>query len=252
MSDKLLSLRIDDLSIGYVRHPVAAHLSATITPGMLTCLLGVNGAGKSTLLRTLSGLQPPLGGRVLLHPMRSSSSPTVEYEGVVDVTTMSRRQRARCIAVVLTEHPDVAQLTVREVVAMGRMPYTGFFGGLSAEDKAVVDKALEQVGIAGYASRDIQTLSDGERQKVMIAKALAQQTPVILLDEPTAFLDYPSKVEMMKLLHRLAVSSGLTILLSTHDIHLAEAFADRYLILDTTLHAISRAALHEYIEEAKR
>lgn len=250
MSDKRLSLCIDDLSVGYARRPVAVHLSATVSPGLLTCLLGVNGAGKSTLLRTLAGLQPALEGRAWLQT--ASSVPGEPPSAREDITSMDRRRRARRIAVVLTERPDVTRLTVREVVAMGRMPYTGFFGGLTASDREAVEEALEQVGITGYADRDLHTLSDGERQKVMVARALAQQTPVILLDEPTAFLDYPSKVEMMRLLHRLAATRQLTVLLSTHDMSLAEAFADRYLRLDTSLHAISRAALHEYIEEAKR
>jgi iron complex transport system ATP-binding protein len=120
---------------------------------------------------------------------------------------------------------------VREVVAMGRSPYTGFFGTLSKADWEVVDEALRQVGMSPWADRYVQTLSDGERQKVMIAKALAQQTPVLVLDEPTAFLDYPSKVEMMKLLCRLAKEMDKTIVLSTHDIELAAKIATRFLLL---------------------
>ena len=130
------------------------------------------------------------------------------------------------VGVVLTAKPDVQNMTVEEMVGLGRSPYTGFWGTLTDDDKAVVDEAIDMVGIRPLASRMIQTLSDGERQKVMIAKALAQQTPVIFLDEPTAFLDYPSKVEMMQLLHRLSRTADKTIFLSTHDLELVLQIAD--------------------------
>ena len=135
------------------------------------------------------------------------------------------------IGVVLTQKPDVQNMTVEEVVGLGRTPYTGFFGSLSKADRAIVAEAMEQVGIMPLAQRNIQMLSDGERQKVMIAKALAQQTPVILLDEPTAFLDYPSKVEMMQMLRQMAKEMDKTIVLSTHDIELAAKIATRFLLL---------------------
>ena len=136
----------------------------------------------------------------------------------------SDKELSRKIGVVLTEKPDVKNMTVRELVSLGRSPYTGFWGTYSKEDLRIVDEAIAVVGIESLSSRMVHTLSDGERQKVMIAKALAQQTPVIFLDEPTAFLDYPSKVEVLQLLRR--ISREKTIFLSTHDVELALQLAD--------------------------
>lgn len=181
--------------------------------GMLTCLIGANGAGKSTLLRTIAGFQSPLEGTVLL--------------GGDDVRALSPRQRAERMAVVLTDRPDVMCTTVWEMVATGRAPFTGFWGRLSGKDRSIVTRSLRLVGIERMADRTVASLSDGERQKVMIAKALAQQTPVILLDEPTAFLDYPSRVEVMQLLLNIAHEEHKTVLLSTHDLDLALQTADR-------------------------
>lgn len=181
--------------------------------GMLTCLIGANGAGKSTLLRTIAGFQLPLEGTVLL--------------GGDDVRALSPRQRAERMAVVLTDRPDVMCTTVWEMVATGRAPFTGFWGRLSGKDRGIVTRSLRLVGIERMADRTVASLSDGERQKVMIAKALAQQTPIILLDEPTAFLDYPSRVEAMQLLLNIAHEEHKTVLLSTHDLDLALQTADR-------------------------
>lgn len=181
--------------------------------GMLTCLIGANGAGKSTLLRTIAGFQLPLEGTVLL--------------GGDDVRALSPRQRAEHMAVVLTDRPDVMCTTVWEMVATGRAPFTGFWGRLSGKDRNIVTRSLRLVGIEWMADRTVASLSDGERQKVMIAKALAQQTSVILLDEPTAFLDYPSRVEVMQLLLNIAHEEHKTVLLSTHDLDLALQTADR-------------------------
>ena len=181
--------------------------------GMLTCLIGANGAGKSTLLRTIAGFQLPLEGTVLL--------------GGDDVRALSPRQRAERMAVVLTDRPDVMCTTVWEMVATGRAPFTGFWGRLSGKDRSIVTHSLRLVGIEWMADRTVASLSDGERQKVMIAKALAQQTPVVLLDEPTAFLDYPSRVEVMQLLLNIAHEEHKTVLLSTHDLDLDLQTADR-------------------------
>ena len=207
---------LQDLSIGYQtkgnEKVVASHLNAVINRGELTCLLGRNGIGKSTLLRTLAAFQPKLGGCVMMHER--------------EIADYTDKELSREIGIVLTEKPDVQNMTVTELVGMGRSPYTGFWGTLTDEDKRIVAEAIRLVGIDALASRMVHTLSDGERQKVMIAKALAQQTPVIYLDEPTAFLDFPSKVEMMQLLHRLAVDEQNTIFLSTHDVELALQLAD--------------------------
>ena len=198
---------LKNLCIGYRTknniRTVAEGINAAIRQGELTCLLGANGIGKSTLLRTLSAFQPKLGGEILIKSQ--------------EIDAFTDKELSRVIGVVLTEKPDIRNMTVRELVALGRSPYTGFWGTLHDEDWQVVDEAIDAVRISGLRERMVHTLSDGERQKVMIAKALAQQTPVIFLDEPTAFLDFPSKVEMMQLLRRLAREQQKTIFLSTHD-----------------------------------
>ena len=215
-------LRLENLTIGYRqknnRKTVATAITAQVLPGELTCLIGPNGAGKSTLLRTLSAFQPPLAGDILIDQLPGHPR---------SVTTLTDCQLSRLIGVVLTGKPDVQNMTVEELVALGRSPYTGFFGRLTKADKDIVNDSIAMVGIPHLATRMVHTLSDGERQKMMIAKALAQQTPVILLDEPTAFLDYPSKADMLQLLRRLAHQAGKTILLSTHDMELALQTADR-------------------------
>ena len=212
---------LTDLTIGYQtkQHTavVAEHLNGAIMSGELTCLLGRNGIGKSTLLRTLSAFQPALHGDILL----SANTPTP-----TPVTQLTDKQLSKLIGVVLTEKPDVRNMTIEELVSMGRSPYTGFWGTLSKDDRRIVDEAIGLVGIGTLRGRYVHTLSDGERQKVMIAKALAQQTPIIYLDEPTAFLDFPSKVEVMQLLHRLAHEQQKTIFLSTHDVELSLQVAD--------------------------
>jgi len=210
------SVVLHNLSIGYQTKGnskvVASNLNAAINSGELTCLLGRNGIGKSTLLRTLSAFQPALDGEVLINNRALTSLPDKEL--------------SHLIGIVLTEKPDVQNMTVDELVGMGRSPYTGFWGTLTSDDKEIVDEAIRLVGIDALKGRMVHTLSDGERQKVMIAKALAQQTPIIYLDEPTAFLDFPSKVEMMQLLRRLANEEGKTIFLSTHDVELSLQLAD--------------------------
>ncbi len=233
---------ISNLSIGYKGKVVERGLSAEVRCGELTCLLGTNGTGKSTMLRTLAGLQPALSGEVCLR---------AEGDQMQQVEAFSKQELARWVSVVLTEQPDVKQLSVAEMVGMGRMPYTGFFGSLSDDDRRIVAESLEATGMGAFAERYFDALSDGERQKVMIAKALAQQTPIILLDEPTAFLDYPSKVEMMKMLRRLANEMNKTILLSTHDLELALQHADRLLLLGQGLHEMSREALGQYIKSLR-
>ena len=224
---RMETVLLQDLSIGYTtkgnEKVVASHLNATIRCGELTCLLGQNGIGKSTLLRTLSVFQYPLSGDILL--ATSSHHPS-------SITSFSDKELSRLIGVVLTEKPDVQNMTVLELVGMGRSPYTGFWGTLTDEDRQKVDESISLVHIEPLATRLIHTLSDGERQKVMIAKALAQQTPVIYLDEPTAFLDYPSKVEMMQLLRRLAIDEQKTIFLSTHDVELSLQVADRLWLME--------------------
>ena len=216
------TLRLRDLSIGYLskhhRKVIASHIDATIYSGELTCLLGANGVGKSTLLRTLSAFQPKLAGEINLLGK--------------DISEYSDKQLSRLIGVVLTEKCEIRNMSVADLIGMGRSPYTDFWGTLSTEDKRKVEEAIRLVRIEDLAGRMVHTLSDGERQKVMIAKALAQETPVIFLDEPTAFLDYPSKVEIMQLLYRLVQTTDKTIFLSTHDLDLALEIADRIWLMD--------------------
>lgn len=218
------TIHIDNLSIGYrnknVTRLVAEGIHASINSGELTCLLGANGIGKSTLLRTLSAFQPKLSGKITIQGK--------ELERYTD------KELALVVSVVLTEKCDIRNMTAEELVGMGRSPYTGFWGRLRGRDKEVVEQAIALVKIEKLTHRMVHTLSDGERQKVMIAKALAQETPVIFLDEPTAFLDFPSKVEIMQLLHQLTRRTGKTIFLSTHDLELALQIADKIWLMDRT------------------
>ena len=210
-------LSISNLSTGYRGKVVAQGLTAQLMPASLTALVGQNGAGKSTLLRTLAALQPAMGGEV-----RWQGRELAEY---------SPNELARLVAVVLTARTESDALTVEDVVSLGRVPYTGLSGRLSAADYALVEAAMAQMGVEEWRRRRVQTLSDGERQRVMIAKALAQQTPVIMLDEPTAFLDFPGKVALLKLLERLSSLHGKTILFSTHDLELALQLVSRLWVL---------------------
>lgn len=203
---------LQSLSIGYSHKVIAADINAQIKGGELTCLTGRNGTGKSTLMRTLAGFLKPLGGSALLDGR--------------DVSRLSPAERSHLISVVLTDRVDVDGMRVKDLVSVGRQPYTGFFGKMSSDDEEVVNKAIADVGMTDFAGRQVNSLSDGERQKVMIAKALAQQTPVILLDEPTAFLDYPSKKEMFQMLSQLCHKQGKAVLVSTHDLDIALPIAD--------------------------
>lgn len=205
-------MELHDVTIGYRGKVVAKGLTATLRRGELTCLIGRNGTGKSTLMRTMAALQKPLGG-------------TVTIDGK-DIATMTARQRARLIGIVTTERVEVQNMTVWDMVAMGRSPYTGFFGRLSEQDKEIIETSLRMMHMETFSQRSINSLSDGERQKVMIAKTLAQQTPVVFLDEPTAFLDYPSKIETMQTLQTLCHDSGIAMLLSTHDLDIALKHCD--------------------------
>lgn len=216
------SVRLDNLSIGYRfrkggNKVVHSGLNATLAAGELTCLLGLNGAGKSTLLRTLCRFQDPLEGRVLLNGE--------------DIALVSPKAMAEKVAVVLTERTSGSGLTVREVVSLGRYPYTGYFGSLSAEDERIIDNSLSAVGMLSFAPQYLSSLSDGERQKILIAKALAQGCPVIILDEPTSFLDVSSRTEVFLLLKRLAREGGKSILIATHDVDLARKYADKWWLL---------------------
>ena len=206
-------IELKNLTTGYGEHIVARNINSIIPEGNLISLLGPNGVGKSTLLRTLCAFQPAISGDIIING--------------TSLQELTQAQLSRIISVVLTERLDVRAMTVHNLVSLGRSPYTGFWGRLDEEDERQVRQAIDQVGISELYEREIGTLSDGELQKAMIAKALAQQTPIILLDEPTAFLDFPSKVEMMRMLHRLAHEMNKTIFLSTHDVEMALQLSDQ-------------------------
>ena len=215
-----ITLDTANLAVGYGTRAVLSGIAITLRRGDLAVMLGPNGAGKSTLLRTLAGVQPPLAG-------------TVSVLGT-DIAGMTARQLARAMSVVYTDRAVNGGLTVREVVELGRQPHTGFLGRLSRADRTIVDAAIDDVGITALADKFLSDTSDGERQKTMIARAIAQQTPVIVLDEPTSFLDVSARFEIMHLLKRLA-DSGTTILLSTHDAAAALAVASHVItVADNT------------------
>ncbi len=210
-----VSISMNKLSIGYGATIVQRDLTFSLNAGEMVCMLGPNGCGKSTLLRTLAGLQPALSG---------------------DYT----HGDAKNIALVLTERLSMDNTTVHDVVALGRYPYSSFLDGLTKEDEAIIADSLKQVGFEVSGSRDpgipvsntfFNAHSDGEKQRILIAKALAQQTPIILLDEPTAHLDLPHRILILRLLRTLAHEQGKTILISTHELDLALALSDRILLM---------------------
>ena len=218
-------LQLTNLSTGHGRRCTGQGLSGRLPASTLAALLGVNGCGKSTLLRTLSGLLPPFprGGEATDEaPVRLCGRPLADY---------APRELARTVSIVLTERPLAEGLTVEDVVQMGRIPYSRLLSQRSAEDGWHVRRALELTGTAHLARRALTSLSDGERQRVFVAKALAQDTPVILLDEPSAFLDFPSKIQLFRLLRRLAHEEGKAILMSTHDVEPALQLADQLWLL---------------------
>jgi iron complex transport system ATP-binding protein len=219
-------LTLEDFSVGYPQagRVVLSDLRLEVQPGAFVCVLGRNGAGKSTLMRTIAGLQSALSGRSLL-------------DGD-DVAKLSAAERARRIAVVLTERAGGPGLTVDDVVRMGRQPFTDWRGALTADDLAITAAALKSAGADPFSGRLFDDLSDGERQRVMIARAMAQTPRLMVLDEITAFLDLPGRVEVMSLLRRYARDRGSAVLLSSHDLDLSLQLADVVWLLD------GRGALH--------
>lgn len=216
------NLSVGDLTIGYQVTPldkkvVASGINLSLPKGELVCLLGPNGAGKSTLMRTLSGMQNPLQGTVTLDGLNIHQIPS--------------RTLATKLSVVLTERVEGGLLTAYEVVSLGRYPYTNWSGTLSERDHEVIQQSIKLVGGEELASRALTELSDGERQKIMMARALAQEPQVMILDEVTAFLDLPRRVEFMRLLRKMAHETNRAILLSTHDLDLALRSADKIWLL---------------------
>ena len=207
-----VSISTNNLTIGYDHHVVQRDLKFELHPGEMVCMLGPNGCGKSTLLRTLAGLQPALAGSFKIQ----------NSEFLIQNSS---------IALVLTERLSIENTTVHDVVAMGRYPYTSFLGGLSPKDEQIIEQSLNDVGLSGSAHTFFNDHSDGEKQRTLIAKALAQETPIILLDEPTAHLDLPNRIRVLQLLRRVAREQNKTILISTHELDLAIKLSDRIMLM---------------------
>ena len=205
-------IRFQSLSLGYGSRILIDSLSATVKSGELTALVGRNGTGKSTLLRAITGLGERIGGDILL--------------GDKPIDSLSTAELATMVAFVTTDKVRIANLRCRDVVALGRAPYTNWIGRMQEQDEEIVMRSMELVGMSDYADKTMDRMSDGECQRIMIARALAQQTPIILLDEPTAFLDMPNRYELCTLLQRLAHEEQKCILFSTHELDIALALCD--------------------------
>lgn len=212
-------IRLSNIKLAFGSRTLISDASAHFSAGEMIALLGRNGTGKSTLLRAIAGLGTTQCGDI--------------YIGGDNAKELSAAQRAERIAFVNTERVDVDALTVRELVSIGRSPYTNWMGRLTSEDRDIVEQAMQKVGIAPFAERRVETLSDGECQRAMIARALAQQTPIIILDEPTSFLDLPNRYELCRLLGELAHRENKCILFSTHELDIALSLADSIALVDT-------------------
>ena len=225
------TIQLHDLSTGYRSRReekfISQHLELAIAPGEVVMLMGPNGSGKSTLMHTMAGLLPALSGEVII-----SGKP---------LSSLKMKELARLLSLVLTERIPGGNMATSDIVAVGRYPYTGFRGSLRPEDKAVIHEALRACHLDGMQERLYSTRSDGEKQRVMIARALAQETPLILLDEPTAHLDLPSRLEVTTMLRTLARSLGKSILISTHELDLALGWADTIWLMDRAGEIVSAA-----------
>lgn len=213
-----------NLTVGYGQRVLLADLNLALTEGNFVCLIGANGSGKSTLMRTLAGLEKPKVGQVMIHGE--------------NLTNFSAPQRAKRLSLVLTDRVELDWMSVTELVGLGRYPYTDWRGNLGEEDRQIVAEAIAAVGLTPLSEKSITQISDGERQKAMIARALAQQTGLMILDEPTAYLDLPRRVEVMQLLRSLAHEQNRTILMSTHDLDLALRSADQLWLITADSHLV--------------
>ncbi len=211
-------ITLEDFSIGFGDRRLLDSVSTTFAGGRLTALIGRNGTGKSTLLRAIAGLNRSYSG-------------TVRLDGS-DIRSLRADRTAKMIAFVTTERVRIASMRCEDVVAVGRAPYTNWIGRMQAEDKEAVYDALDAVGMRDYALRTMETMSDGECQRIMIARALAQNTPNILLDEPTSFLDLPGRFRLARLLSALAHERGKCILFSTHELDVASKTCDDIALIE--------------------
>lgn len=211
-------LKTENLTIGYKNLVIQKDLNLNVGEGKLICLVGINGCGKSTLLRTLAGLQQPIAGKVFIN--------------AEDIAKLTDYERSTLFSLVLTDKIEVENLTVFELVALGRYPYTNWNGALAENDVQAVENALNQVNLLHKKDAVLSAVSDGEKQRAVIAKALAQDTPLVLLDEPTSHLDLPNRIEIMMLLRRLSVNTKKSFLLSTHELDLAVQMSDYLWLMD--------------------
>ncbi len=211
-------IELKNISLGYKNRVLLEDVNTTLTQGKLTALIGRNGTGKSTLLRAIAGLNPQYTGSILLdgHNLRDLSTAAL----------------AKTLAFVSTQRTRIPSMRVVDAVAMGRAPYTNWIGRLQEQDEEIVMRSLKDVGMESFAQRTLDTMSDGECQRVMIARALAQDTPIILLDEPTSFLDMPSRYDLVHLLNRLAHDQAKCILFSTHELDIATEMTDAVALID--------------------
>lgn len=210
-------LNIDNLAIGYKDKTLLQHFSLEMNSGEIIGLKGRNGQGKTTLLKTICGLLPPLDGHI--------------YFSGKDLNAMTPLERAKCVSIVLTQRVQLQGISVRSLVEMGRYPSLGRYHFSNNDDLTLIEECLNKLAIAHLANKPLAEISDGELQKAMIARALAQQTPIILLDEPTAFLDYVAKEELFELLKSIVQSEGISVLFSSHDLNGMEKIAERIIEL---------------------
>ncbi len=214
-------LTTSNLSVGYSSKKeiktIATHINLNLKKGELIALIGANGIGKSTLLRTLIGIQPPLSGNVILNEKNINEYDSISF--------------AQNLSIVLTEKLPPSNLTVFEIIALGRQPYTNWLGNLSDNDISKINEAMELTQITSLAEKKHYEISDGQLQNVLVARALAQDTPLIILDEPTTHLDLLHKVSLFKLLKKLAKETNKCILFSTHDIDMAIQISDEMIIM---------------------
>ncbi len=211
-------IELRNISTGYCVRKLLQGVNTSIDNGCLTALIGRNGTGKSTLLRAIAGLNRQYTGAILVNG--------------TDISQMKRSELSRSVSLVTTSRVRIADMTCRDIVALGRAPYTDWIGRLRPDDREIVDNALDKVGMASYGDRSLDTMSDGECQRIMIARAIAQDTQVMLLDEPTSFLDMPARYDLAGTLRELAASTGKCIVMSTHELDIAMRFCDRVILLD--------------------
>lgn len=212
-------ITLKDFSIGYKNRALLTEANANFAAATLTSLIGRNGTGKSTLLRAIAGLNPNYSGTILLDDH--------------DIQSLSTIALSKTLAFVSTQRTRIPSMRCVDAVAMGRAPYTNWIGRMQKEDEEIVMRSLAEVGMESFAQRTLDTMSDGECQRIMIARALAQDTPIILLDEPTSFLDMPSRYDLVNLLNRLAHEQDKCILFSTHELDIATKMCDAVALIDT-------------------